>query len=363
MRLLHTCSNIRHMPLDIRHMRHVIAVADHGSFVRAATVLGLSQSALSRSVQSVESLLGSSLFVRAASGVELTDDGRVFLVRIRQILRLTEELDRDLAGERGQLVGQVHVGAGVFPASAVLADALGQFVAAFPGVFVRVMVRDWDELLRRLRAREIEYFVAEFSTLDGESDLDIEPLQRHAMFILARSGHPLAGRGPLGLADCFGFPIASLSRIPPRTLEPVRAAQRRARDANDVSRAAPALEFGSVEGVKRIVLGSDTLMIAPLSCVADDLDNGRLLLLGSEPYLAAHYGIVKLKGQPLTAGASRFRDYLLEAEAAITEQEQEHRARWAARPDVAAQPGGRRATPSRPQARKRKSKVKAPNAD
>ena len=58
------------MSFDIRHMRHVIAVADHGSFVRAATALGLSQSALSRSVQSVESLLGSTLFFRTASGVE-----------------------------------------------------------------------------------------------------------------------------------------------------------------------------------------------------------------------------------------------------------------------------------------------------
>lgn len=351
------------MSLDIRHMRHVVAVADHGSFVRAATALGLSQSALSRSVQSVEGLLGSSIFVRTASGVEPTDSGRVFLTRIRQILRLTEELDRDLAGERGQLVGHVHVGAGVFPASAVLPDALAQFVPAFPGVVVRVLVRDWDELLRRLRAREIEYFVAEFSTFDGESDLDIEPLQPHSTFILARHDHPLAGRGALGLADCFAYPIAALTRIPPRALEPIRTAQSRSWDANGTSPAVPAFEFGSVEGVKRVVLGSDALMVAPLSCVADDLESGRLRVIGTEPYLHVRYGIVKLRTQPLTVGATKFRDYVLEAETLLTEREQGYYERWVAQPPIAAQPGSTRATLARSQARGRKIRNEGADPD
>lgn len=343
---MRTCSKICGMSFDIRHMRHVTAVADHGSFVRAATALGLSQSALSRSIQAVEAVVGSTLFVRTATGVEPTDDGRVFLARIRQILRLTDELDRDFAGERGELVGQVQVGGGVFPASSVLAEALARFVTDFAGVVVRVMMRDWDELLRRLRAREIEYFVAEFSTFDGEGDLDIEPLEPHQTFIVARSGHPLAGRGPLGLADCLGFPLASLSRIPPRALEPIRAAQSRSRGANGGSRPVPAFEFGSVDGVKRVVQVSDTLMIAPLSCVAEELESGQLLLLGSEPYLEVRYGIVKLKGQPLTAVATRFRDYVLEAELAVTERERQLRERWHARRGGTVQSGTTTAPPA-----------------
>jgi DNA-binding transcriptional LysR family regulator len=349
------------MSFDIRHMRHVIAVADHGSFVRAATALGLSQSALSRSIQSVEGVVGSSLFVRTATGVEPTDGGRVFLARIRQILRLTEDLDRDFAGERGQLVGQVLVGCGVFPASTVLPDALARFVVAFPGVAVRVMVRDWDELLRKLRTREIEYFVAEFSTFEGEGDLDIEPLQPHPTFILARRDHPLAGRGPLGLADCFDYPIAALTRIPPRSLGPIRAAQGRSREAKGVSRVVPAFEFGSVEGVKRVVLTSDALMVAPLSCVTDELESGRLRVLGSEPYLETHYGIVRLSAQPLSEAATRFRDYVLEAELALTEGERELRDRWEAQPALVGQSSAGNEKPAT--ARVRKPTAKNRNAN
>jgi hypothetical protein len=54
--------------------------------------------------------------------------------------------------------------------------------------------------------------------------------------------------------------------------------------------------------------------------------------LGSEPYLAVRYGIVSLKDQPLTAAAVRFREYVLEAELAFTEQEKTLQERWRPRP-------------------------------
>ena len=320
------------MPLEVRHMRHVIALDEHGSFARAAAALGLSQSALSRSIQSVEREIGSSLFVRTASGVEPTDSGRMFVARIRQIAQLTEDLDRDLVSERGLQSGHLHVGGGPFPAQSMLADALARYVADYPRIVVRVMMRDWDELSRRLRAREIEFFVAEFSTFGTENDLDIEPLTPHPTFILARHGHPLASRVPIGLADGFAYPYASLTRIPPRSLGPIRLAQRRAPDATAAYRAFPALEFHALDAVRKIVLGSDALMVAPLACVADELASERLVVLGSEPHLALRYGIVQLKGQPLTAAGVRFREYVLEAERAFTEQEKELLERWRPQP-------------------------------
>ena len=320
------------MSLELRHMRHVIALAEHGSFARAATALGLSQSALSRSIQSVEHEVGSSLFVRSPHGVELTDSGRVFVTRIRQIAELTDDLDRDMVSERGLQSGHLHVGAGPYPAQSVLANALARFVADYPRIVVRVMMREWDELLRRLRAREIEFFVAEFSTFGSDNDLEVEPLEPHPGFILARHGHPLAGRGPLGIADGFAYPNVSLARIPPRMLEPIRAAQRRSSEGPAAHRVFPALEFNALDAVRKIVLGSDALMVAPLACVADELERGQVVVLGSEPYLAVRYGIVRLKSQPLTAAGVRFREYVLEAERAITEQERTLLERWRPQP-------------------------------
>ena len=320
------------MSLEVRRMRHVIALADHGSFARAATSLGLSQPALSRSIQSVEREVGSSLFVRTNNGVEPTDSGRVFVARIRQIVQLTEDLDRDIVSERGLQSGHVHVGAGPYPAQSTLTSALTRFVVAYPRVVVRVVMREWDELLRKLRSREIEFFVAETSTFAGESDIDVEPLNKHPTFILARDGHPLAGRAPVTIADGFAYPYVSVCRIPPRSLEPIRTAQRRSADATAAQRVFPALEFNSFDVIKKIVLGSDALMVAPLSCVADELEGGRMVALGSEPYLATNYGVVKLRSQPLTVAGARFREYVLEAERELTERERDMIERWRPRP-------------------------------
>jgi DNA-binding transcriptional LysR family regulator len=251
------------MSLEVRQMRHVLALAEHGSFARAAMTVGLSQSALSRSIQSVEREAGSQLFVRTASGVEPTDSGRVFIARIRQIVQLTEDLDRDLVSDRGLQSGHLHVGAGPYPAQSMLTDALARFVADYPRVVVRVMMRDWDELLRRLRAREIEFFVGEFSTFGNETDIDVAPLDMHPTLTYVRHGHPLAARAPVSFADGFPYPNASLTRIPPRLLEPIRALQRRLPEGLAIQRVFPALEFNSLEAVKRIVLGSDALMVAP----------------------------------------------------------------------------------------------------
>ena len=333
------------MSLEVRQMRHVLALAEHGSFARAATVVGLSQSALSRSIQSVEREAGSQLFIRTASGVEPTDSGHAFIARIRQIVQLTEDLDRDLVSDRGLQSGHLHVGGGPYPAQSMLTDALARFVADYPRVVVRMMMREWDELLRRLRAREIELFVAEFSTFGGETDVEIEPLEVHQTLTYARRGHPLAARAPVSFADGFAYPYASLCRIPPRSLEPIRAAQRRMPDALAVQRVFPALEFNSLDSIKRIVLESDALMVAPPSCVLDELESGRLVPIGSEQFLCVRYGIVKLKSQPLSAAATRFREYVLEAERVFTEREKVLLERWRPRQPGSAHAGAPPVTP------------------
>ena len=333
------------MSLEVRQMRHVLALAEHGSFARAAVAAGLSQSALSRSIQAVEREAGSQLFVRSASGVEPTDAGRVFIARLRQIVQLTEDLDRDMVSDRGLQSGHLHVGAGPYPAQSMLTDALARFVADYPRVVVRVKMRDWDELLRRLRAREIEFFVGEYSTFGSETDIDVEPMDAHPTLIYARHGHPLATRAPVSFADGFPYPYASLTRIPPRGLEPIRALQRRLPDALPVQRVFPALEFNSLEAVKRIVLGSDALMVAPPSCVLAELESGRLVAIGGETFLALRYGIVTLKTQPLSAAATRFREYVLEAEHAFTEREKELLERWRPRSPGTAHAGATGVTP------------------
>ena len=303
-------------------MRHILALAEHGSFSRAAAALSLTQPTLSRSIQGVEQQVAKRLFVRTTTGVELTDVGRVFVLRARQIVQMSDDFDDEITSDRALQSGHVWVGAGPHPAQSTLAAALARFIPAYPRIAVRLVVRDWDELLRSLRSREIEFFVAETSTLQHEVDVEIEPLPLHPVYFAARAGHPLATCRDMIATDTFAYPFVTLSRIPPRMLEPLRAAQRQSTGTEAAMRCFPALECNAVSVITQVVLGSDAVMATTLTSMRAELESGRITLLGSEPWLSSNYGIVRLKNHVLTSAASRFREFIIEAEQAASIEEE-----------------------------------------
>jgi DNA-binding transcriptional LysR family regulator len=316
------------MSIDLRQMRHVLALAEHGSFARAAVALRLSQPALSRSIQGLEQQVGTELFLRTTAGVVPTDIGRLLIQRARQVVQLAEDLAQEVLSNRSLQSGHVTVGGGPFPVESTLSNALARFVSAYPQVNVRLQVRDWDELLRRLRARELDFFIAEISTLQQEHDLDIEPMSVHPLFFVARTDHPLAARSRVTPVDTFSFPFISPARIPPRILEPMLAAQRKARDPAAAARAFPSLECNSLSAVKRIIAGSDAVTAVTLSCIVAELENGQFTLLTSEPWLSLRYGLVKLKGYPMSSASTKFREFVIDAEHAASREEERLVAKW-----------------------------------
>jgi len=309
------------MTFDLRQLRHLLALADHGSFGRAAEALGMTQPALSRSVQGLERRVGAALFVRSKLGVAPTDEGRVLILRARALVHAADELDREVLRRKIPGAGQVTIGVGPYPGETIVPAALARFVAAHQLVRVRVLVRgDWDELLGRLRARELDFLVCEISTLEDEHDLAVEPLQCHPLFFVARRLHPLARRSAARPASAFAYPLLALSRIPPRVLQPLLAALREL-DSTGPGRPFPAVEVASLAIVKRLLLDSDAIAPLPLPCLADELERGTLAPLLTESWLSTSYGFVTLKGQRPSDAAGAMLEQLRQAETALVHAE------------------------------------------
>jgi len=311
------------MALELQQLRQVLALAEHGSFVRAAASLHISQPALSRSIQNLERRFGSDLFVRSSSGAVPTDLGRLYVERARDVLRMADELDREAVSHGNLQTGRVAVGGGPFPADAVLGRAAGRFVAQHPGVSVKVQARDWDELARQLRSRELDFFVAETSTLHREPDLEVMPLPaEHPLYLVARAGHPLAGRGRVSIEDALEWPLATPGRVPPRVLNPLLAAHRSASKRIATARPLPSIECNSLATVNRVVANSDAITGTMLSCISSELESGRFVLLSQEPWLHLQYGVTSLKGVPRAKVAERFLEFVLDAERETALEEQ-----------------------------------------
>jgi len=334
------------MALELQQLRQVLALAEHGSFVRASASLHISQPALSRSIQNLERHFGSDLFRRSAAGVVPTDLGRLYVARARDLLRMADELDSEAITHGALRAGRVAVGGGPFPAESFLGPAAVRLLEQYPQVEVQLLAHDWDELLRHLRGRELDFFVAEISTLRGDPDLEVRPMtSSHAVHFVAGAGHPLAGRGSITAAEALEWPFVTPGRIPPRVLEPMLTARRAAARRGATPRPFPAIQCNGLAPVKRILVTSDAVTASLLSCIRTELETGQFALLGTEPWLHLQYGVVSLKGRPWTQAAERFREFVLEAERSATLEEAQLAARFA--PGRARGPG----RPHRPRSR------------
>lgn len=112
----------------LRHLRYVIAAADHGSFRRAAAAIGVQQSAISRRIRDLEDEIGAALFIRSNSGVRLTHAGQLFIARARKAVNQINYAAIDAASSGRGEIGKVRVGIFTSLATGFLADLLRAFV-------------------------------------------------------------------------------------------------------------------------------------------------------------------------------------------------------------------------------------------
>ncbi len=288
--------------MDLRRWAHIVAVADRRSFVRAAEQVHLSQPALTRSIQAAEAELGLQLFDRGSHEVVPTPAGEFVVERARQLVFNSRCLERDVELYRSRSLGDTAFGVGPFPAATFVASLLAAMRREFPGVNLRVEVSNWQLLLQRLLEEDIEFFIAEVGDLPDEHDLQILSLRREPAGFYVRRGHPLAaGGGVVTLRDAWSHGVASV-------LLPMRPRGVLAGVLGSTPTALSlALECDDVEILKQVVLGCDTVLIAPQGSVEREMANGELQMLrikGLPPLQSSEPGVVTLRGRTPSPMAS-----------------------------------------------------------
>ncbi len=125
-----------------QQMQAFVAVVDAGSFVKAADALGSSKAAVSRHVGELESRLGVRLLNRTTRRLSLTEEGRVFLDRCRELLADVDDAEAELSSRSGAASGLLRVNAPVTFGVRHLAPLWGEFMAAHPAVTLEVTLAD-----------------------------------------------------------------------------------------------------------------------------------------------------------------------------------------------------------------------------
>lgn len=287
--------------MDLKRMRHLVALAEERNFARAAERVHLSQPALSRSVQAAEDEIGLTLFDRGTTEVAPTPAGAFVLERARKLLFDSRCLERDVDLFRQKLIGNVAFGTGPFPAATLLPRLLPEFRATYPAVGIRVEVNNWTYLVQHLRREELDFFVAEVRDLPRDADLDVALLARQHGGFYVRSGHPLLALQPAQAPALIQYGIATV-RLP----QVLRATLTQLFGLPVGAPLPLALECDDVQVLKGAALGSDTVLASVHAAVADETARGLLhpLELAGVPPLHTEMGVVSLRGRSHSPVAS-----------------------------------------------------------
>ena len=136
--------------MDIRTMQYFLAIAQEGSFTKAAERLHMTQPPLSRQMRDLEAELGVSLFARGGKGITLTEEGARFKDRAQEVVDLVGQIESDMASEASNILGEVRIACGESDAVAFLAKAAKGLQRSHPGVTYRLLSGDGEFVADRL---------------------------------------------------------------------------------------------------------------------------------------------------------------------------------------------------------------------
>src|SRR5271168_394066 len=194
--------------MELHQLRYFCAVAETGSFSRAAEQSHVSQPSLSQQIMKLEDELGARLFDRLGRSVRLTDLGKTFLPRARGVLRELEAARGDVVEHKDSVGGSLTIGVIPTVAPYLLPPYLASFSKKFPQARLTVVEEITPVLLDRLRASTIDVAILALPVRGHE--FEIAPLLTERLFAALPAKHKLAGRRSLSLKDLRSEPFLLL---------------------------------------------------------------------------------------------------------------------------------------------------------
>jgi len=194
--------------MELHQLRYFCAVAETGSFSRAAEQSHVAQPSLSQQIIKLEEELGARLFDRLGRSVRLTELGKIFLPRARAVLRELEAAKGDVVERKDFVGGPVTVGVIPTVGPYFLPRVLTSFSRKFPQVRFTVVEEITPVLLDRLRAGAIDVAILALPIRGHE--FKTKPLLTERLFAALPKNHRLAKRTAISLRDLRSEPFLLL---------------------------------------------------------------------------------------------------------------------------------------------------------
>jgi len=197
-------------PVLYRHLnphtlRVLMAIAEKRSFAKAAEVVNLVPSAVTRRIQELEDALGVKVIERTSQSIEFTEAGIELLERARRILREIESIALEIPSFANGMRGRVRLGASVYSLFESLPEDLVRFSREFPSISVDLQTLSTRQVLASLHRKRIDLGI--FAARETSPDIEARVYHEDALTLLVPSSHTLAERSSVKFTDFAQFDL------------------------------------------------------------------------------------------------------------------------------------------------------------
>jgi LysR family cyn operon transcriptional activator len=176
----------------LRHLRYLLAVADHGGFTRAAEALHVSQPTLSQQIRQLEESLGVNLFDRTSRSVKPTDAGVAYIECARRVLIELEAGKRALHDVKDLSRGTLRLAMTPTFMAYLVGPLVRDYVATFPNIHLEIFELSMDDIEAGLADDSLDIAIA--FTAVRSADIECIPAFVETLGIMVGRDHPLYER-------------------------------------------------------------------------------------------------------------------------------------------------------------------------
>ncbi len=296
------------MEIKPRYLRHLAAIGEHGSFVKAAESLNISQPALSLSVQRIEDITKARLVDRGRNGARLTPAGLVLARHGFEIdAALSSAADSISLFSRG-ISGRLRIGGTPLSTNSLIPEVITRLLNVTSDVAINVIEGVDEDLMDMLVRNELDVVIGAPGGAFKQPAITTRKLFSAKTVLVVRPNHPLLGERSVSLSDLE----TAIWAIPPKG-GAFRNQIEALFTANGIPFPQKTIQAASIHVLKRIVRLSDAVTLAAEQIVRDEVEIGQLSCLEvAEPVAVRVFGLHTRANRELGDLAKLFCDLAVE---------------------------------------------------
>jgi DNA-binding transcriptional LysR family regulator len=289
--------------MNLKQLAHIAALSDTLCFCKAAERVCLSQSALSKSIASLEAELGIRIFERTTNSVSIAPAGQFVIDHAKHLLSEASNFSKSIDYLKTGMLGSASIGSGPFPAACFLNASVREFHQHYPRVSLNLRVDHWKNLLAELKHGQIDFFIADVRSIDDDPMLDLTPIGGITVGLFCDHEHPLAVRNrrhKIKPREILDFTFASVS-LPALVFHELK--QSIGLGHNDTFQAS--IECDNIALIKDLIPGSDIIFVGSNRMMDDLIRSGTVTKLDI-PMSRNRFGewaLVKVRNRTLAPSA------------------------------------------------------------